>query len=695
MMNTMFGLITRNFLRAALTAMLSLTGFCAWAAPKTPWTVVDEQNRPVAGASVECYHTFYESRIDQSDLQQLEEQTLTDAKGHFQLTNSDNNFVVVVQKAGFSPAWVYFPKAVWNTSEPLVLAKPSVLEGTVVNSDHRPVSGALVWANRVHPENWSVTIPRANDLSGQITRKLFSAKTDKAGRFRIENFPAECSAGLGITMADYLQDAAGNSLYSLSFHSGQTNIELTLETAGSVEGKVLDQQSGQPVAGVNVQFRGYNRSGVSSSSTTGADGLFRVTEVAPGTNYPQVSFTGSLSDIWINVWTNSPVTAVAGKTVSNACVYVAKSVVAEVTVLSTNDLKPIANASVYGMESSIQTDSNGVARLRTTPGKSTIYIFHKNWAVVEREFPIEPGRTNFIKIIASPQDASKKGYDTLEASVFQNTVKGTVRDASGAPAPGVMISFYPGHYPRAPFHSETITDAKGQYELPIYTNSEGLNWAGEISPTNLIAARDLNRNLAAAIEFVEFPTNLDLTLQPGMSFSGTVRDLADAPITNALFNLRIGTGNTSSPLTSKPVKVDAQGSFTFTALPQNRRYDLDRLTAKGYGEISRFVFNAQTHTNHYVFTNLVLKLANSRLAGIVKDPNGKPLAGATVTLFGQGQKMGNSVQSDDQGHFSFESICEGAVQLTAYWHDANTVNKRLSADIHVDAGQTNVIIELK
>ena len=724
-MNTMFGQMVRNFLRAALAPALSLAGFCAWAAPTTPWTVVDEQNRPVAGASVDCHKTVNTadpSWFSEPNNTQLEEHSLTDAKGQFKLTNSANSIItVVVQKAGFSPVWVLFPKAVWNTSEPLILAKPTVLEGTVFTPDHRPASDAQVWAYTVHPNNWSEIRRSDNDLSGQTARELFSAKTDKAGHFRIENFPPESTASLGVTMAGFFQETARHSFSSLDFHSGQTNIELTLETAGIVEGKVIDRRSGQPVAGVTVQFGNYSRSGRSSSSTTdtgamtlssimsptklfksitsGPDGLFSVTEVAPGTNYPQISFTGAQADIWTDVGTNNPVTVVAGKTVSNVCVYVIKSGVAEVSVISTNDLKPIANASVYssGIGLPIQTDSNGVARLRTRPGTYTVSISKPGWSNIDEAVRIKPGQTNVIKVIASPSDKAQLVRSAFfSPSSFPDTIKGTVCDASGAPAPGILVSFHPGGYPDAPYHSETITDTKGKYELPICRPlNQMVFWNGPITPTNMIMARDLSRNLAAASEFVEFPTTLDLTLQPGISFSGTVRDLAGAPIINAYVYLRIGMGNSLSPLTPNPIQVDAQGSFTYTALPQGRTYDLDHVIAKGYAESGRWVSESLTHTNHYVFTNLVLKPANFRLSGIVKAPDGKPLAGTAVNLSGESLRMARRTQSDDQGHFAFDSLSAGALQLSAYRNDPNHTEKQIKASINVDAGQTNVILQME
>jgi hypothetical protein len=96
---------------------------------------------------------------------------------------------------------------------------------------------------------------------------------------------------------------------------------------------------------------------------------------------------------------------------------------------------------------------------------------------------------------------------------------GTVRDWSGAPTAGVRMSFYPGFYRGAGDYTEVETDANGGYEIILRPKLSGIFW-GATNPTNSIMGRDLKRNLAAIQEFAGTTTNIDLTLQPGITLSG-------------------------------------------------------------------------------------------------------------------------------------------------------------------------------
>ena len=124
----------------------------------------------------------------------------------------------------------------------------------------------------------------------------------------------------------------------------------------------------------------------------------------------------------------------------------------------------------------------------------------------------------------------------------------------------------------------------------------------EAMTTNIVVARDVERNLAAIGGFSLFsgiPRNLDLTLQPGFCVSGSVRDKEGAPVTNATvtltFNEERTTGNTGIEgrltvntdfgmgVSLPPVEVDGRGLFTFPALPQGRSGFGVTALANGYG----------------------------------------------------------------------------------------------------------------
>ena len=181
---------------------------------------------------------------------------------------------------------------------------------------------------------------------------------------------------------------------------------------------------------------------------------------------------------------------------------------------------------------------------------------------------------------------------------------------------------------RKPPRTET-----GAIEITVLEDAfSGAFWpGGSISPTNFVLAPS-SANLAAIQAFDALPTNLDLTLQPGIMLSGSVDTKAD-PISNTVVAIHILAGNFYDMVQQHPIRVDTQGRFTIPALPQGREYRFfDGISAKGYGTAAGQVDAGTTKTNHYEFPPFVLKRTDRILAGKVLGPAGQPLAGATVEL---------------------------------------------------------------
>jgi protocatechuate 3,4-dioxygenase beta subunit len=206
----------------------------------------------------------------------------------------------------------------------------------------------------------------------------------------------------------------------------------------------------------------------------------------------------------------------------------------------------------------------------------------------------------------------------------------------------------------------------------------------------------LDRNLAAIWEFDRIPTNLDLTLQSGITFSGSVTDTKGAPITNAVVNIGMEYGRMTPKVLPSPMHVDARGAFSSPALPQGREYGIyDAITAKGYGTGYGYVPEKDSHTNRYKFPTFILKRANLILAGKVLDLDGNPLPGASVGFGGQGQHQWSQTQSDRHGNFIFDGVCDGEVRFTASAIvEGETFSGGNVTGITARGGDTNIIIQL-
>jgi hypothetical protein len=269
-----------------------------------------------------------------------------------------------------------------------------------------------------------------------------------------------------------------------------------------------------------------------------------------------------------------------------------------------------------------------------------------------------------------------------------------VRGSSGAAVPGALVSFHAGNYGNAPDYTEVTADKNGRYEMILKLSGEYRAWPSpsEEMKTNFLLARSVERNLAAIRDFVEIPTNLDLDLQPGITFSGSVKDPAGAPVTNATVDFGLEPFRSRRQTGAPSIKVNAQGTFSLAAMPRGRiYYSFQGVTARGYGTVLLDMMRFKApETNRYEFPPFVLKRADRKLAGHILSSDGKVVAGATVRFEGEGQPRTDEqpgVKTDRQGHFAFDAVCEGVVTVSA---SSNNIQGRAPAH----GGDTNIVIQL-
>ncbi len=664
--------------------VFALTIFCASISlaqsnVKYAGTVVDAQGRPVAGATVDCYYSPAPSRSafwGSDEPTEFKQQLLTDSNGAFVVSSSPGTTLVVVKKAGFAPVWHNWMPGSEAPHPSLVLSPPTTLAGAVLDENDRPVAGVRVWVSDATLGEPNTREAWDNPLGGKAARDYFSATTDAQGLFRIENFPPGAQAGLSASKDGKAQQKK-NGMWD--FHSGQKDIELVLGPAGNIEGKVVVQETGRPLAGVKIQIMSTSGEGrLTEPAVSGSDGTFRIPDVEPAVYNIMPTVPGSPPD-WVPGDVEL-VTVRAGNTPGNVLIQVSKGALVQVTVVATNSLEPLADAAISSGRSTVYTDTNGLALLRVPAGKN-YFSARKDWFQQRATVEIQTNAVSQIQITLTPAPV----------------IAGTVRDASGVPVPGAIVSFHPGAYPDAPDYIETTTDNRGRYELKIKISRENEGWDGIIDPTNCVLARSLERNLAAILEFDRIPTNLDLTLQPGITFTGAVTDTNGAPITNAVVNITMEYGRMMPAVLPSPMPVNARGAFSIPALPQGRNYGFfDTITAKGFGTGYKYVQEKDSHTNRYEFPTFVLKRANLILAGKVLDLDGNSLPGASVRFDGQGQQhRWFQTQSDRHGNFIFDEVCDGEVQLMASAIvEGETLSGGNGTRITARGGDTNIIIQL-
>jgi hypothetical protein len=254
-------------------------------------------------------------------------------------------------------------------------------------------------------------------------------------------------------------------------------------------------------------------------------------------------------------------------------------------------------------------------------------------------------------------------------------ISGRVLGLSGAPVPHLQLSVFPF----GPNPADSRTDANGRYAF-----SWSPHRSGSHDITYCLVARDVARNLAAAMDLEETTTNIDLRLEPALVVTGRVQDSNARPLGNAAVQASLWTGSMESQFGGR-VKPDAEGRFSIAGLPTGRRYTI-RVSVKNLGSATQPIETEASLTNRVELPPFVFKLPARKLAGQVMDEDEKPAAGLQVNLQGEGQFFATA-RTDENGRFAFDAVCEGTVRLV-------TSRQKTYASATVESGDTNVLLRL-
>jgi beta-lactamase regulating signal transducer with metallopeptidase domain len=633
--------------------------------------IIDATGKPVAGATVE--HWRHEGALYPPHDPKLKKQTMTGADGTFEFQVSHEYGFLLARKTGMAPAWQllsYKKDSVPATKQTMVMTPPGTLEGMVLDESNKPVTNTEVFVDTAFPDTAGVDDNRPdNYLEGKLAHDCFSALTDAAGRFRIENFPTNAIAGLAIKLPGKalrpgpFEFANPNTA---RYRAGQKDIQLRVEEVSSIEGKVICGETNQTLPFVLLQLQ---PAGPHYFVTDGllpvqanADGTFRINDVPAGAYHLQATFGTKGPFDWVAE--QVAVSVKAGQTNRGVEVTATRGGLLEVVVLGKKDRKPQSafhvNAYKHSFQSDATTDINGIARLRLSPGDYQVSANHQTNSGYQHSAKVETGRTNRIEIEVT----------------HPHKISGMVRMPDGQPAADVAIKIIGGGNPTT---RDFKTDADGKFEQVMNNRQFGSN---EVKMYLLV--RDVEHNLAVAQEIDEDSGPFDLKLAPAMTLAGRAES-GGKTITNVTAKLVFWTEQNGVFL-HDVAKTNISGHYEIPALPPGRKYGVV-VAAPGYGEKNVSEFKAATEAIRQELETVELKPANLRLAGQVLDADDKPVANSSVNLSGREQPF-TSVRTDREGRFNFEHTCEGTAMLTAHFMNSGDY-------IYAKGGDTNVVLRLK
>jgi protocatechuate 3,4-dioxygenase beta subunit len=668
--------MTRQFLLITVAAAV-LAATATAQELKRSGTVADAAGHPQPGTTVEYWS--YQALQSLGNGVSLMRQTTTDTNGAFELQISEDVGVLLARKPGLAPTWKMLGQpfaASRDTEDHFVLAAPGTLAGVVVDEADKPVANAEVSAVSA-----VLQIPPGEEMQGidyllgKAAHDCFSARTDAAGRFRIENFPSNATASLTVQAPGKAlrpSSRPSGNLNSLPWRAGQEDIKLAVEPAGSIEGKIIAEESNQPppVALLTVLPNGPGISGLEyrEPAQSGVDGAFRISDLPAGSYRLQAAFgTNALPD-WVAE--SVPVSLESGQTERDVRVTASRGGLLEVAVLEQNDRKPLEQIMVFAVNrtgrnvnvrSTAYSGSNGIALLRLMPGDYQVMAIRQSMSSIQTPASVEAGQTNRVEIeIAAPKK-----------------ITGIVRQPDGQPAAGLLVRMANGY---GPMMGDVKTDAAGKFELDWNQQRQ----FPQNNSTPCVLVRDPEHNLATAQDIDEDTGPLELKLAPGLTLTGQVQ-CDGKPVTNIAATLIFWSGNSGMWLTGLSRATNTPGRFEIPALPPGRKYGLV-VSAPGYGQQSLNDVGASADAGRMELDPIELKPANLKLAGQVLDSDDKPVAGANVNLSGEGQATGNTT-TDREGRFLFDHVCEGTAQIMANGEGSY-------GNISAEGGDTNVVLRL-
>lgn len=667
---------------AILIAVPAGHGQCAEAAQAKQVTftgkVLDATGQPIEGVKVRLYQESYGSGAYAPEGTLAAEVTVqADGSFSFAVRALSENYrygTIVAEKQGLAIGF-----ATWDMSQDrtfdITLGAAKPLAGVVVDESGQPIPEAFVGV-------YLLQIGNATQQQGlgRVAPQLLTTRTDATGRFAFTNLPAEAAAELLVkkpgraTVCTFTPSEYADQ--SRTYRVGQTDIRLTQPAEAKIEGVVVQKQTGQPVAGVTLLVMYAQNRALDGCDPVRVreDGTFTVPALPAGQYSLQLAtLRDGLAD-WVAA--PMPVTLKAGETKTGLKFEVSKGGILEVAIADAASNKPLEKASVniqaaqgsrwFGGTS----DAEGVARIRLAPGTYQFQGASKQGYGYEQRqemVTVEEGTTKRVAVALKETPR----------------IRGVARDPAGAPVAGARVRVLPAGY------QDITSDAEGRFEAAWDPRS----WSTGRT-TFCLLARHEQRNLAAVVDIAEEASMLDVKLEPGMVVVGRIADPNGKGIAGARVNPMLRMSTWGSPLSRDQTQTDSNGNFEIRAVPPAHRYSI-HFSANGYGSKQNETVETNADATRRLDIGIVtLPVANLSVSGRVVDLQDQPVANATIRVsgYGDGQPDNLSAQTDAQGRFTLQGVCQGRVNIRA---EVNQGNRRLSANALTDGGSADIKIVLR
>lgn len=530
---------------------------------------------------------------------------VTGADGRFVVDHlGPGRYRVRVTGAGLLPAEVrYVP--VPSDAARIVVARQVAIEGTVTDGG-RPVPNASV------------------GLRGDAIGGTIEVRTTPTGAFAFKDLPEG-----RYQLFAWQAALAARTVRVARLGAGPfAPVELRLEAAAIVVGRVIDRGEGTGLAAA-IELRPSGDDQAPRYVRSGDDGVFRIEGVPNGRWIADAFVAGYLSPGGIELEAGHGVPEIA----------LSRGGAIEGRVLD-GDGHPIAGATVRALtagssatEISAEVDRD---KLRRFSGRTSAPV------------PVTPGGA-----ADDPQLVARGELGVLVGPIPPIPPPGA-RVAQAAVAVDPSLAGEPAALPGDPARASIwTTGADGVYRI------RGLG-RGKVTVLATAGGFAEARSRQVAVDAGELIAGVDLVLTPGTILVGKVTDQHGAPV--------IGAQVSATPVAGKDAAGAALDAFTddagaYKLGPVTGSVEL-RATAYGHGEARRTielapVAGAAPAERH---EDLVLVVADARVAGLLEDATGAAVPGAQLEIVG-GVGDGRRAVSAADGTFAIDQLPAGRLHL--------------------------------
>jgi protocatechuate 3,4-dioxygenase beta subunit len=428
--------------------------------------VVDTAGNPVAGVKVYAALTWY-AEVGSDVFSAVKGGAVSGADGSFQLKSlprpkSSMGYYLIAFEPDEYLGWAggegdLRADVWWQGPEPadgyrIVVSKPGVREGRITDKDGKGIPGASV-------EPRGLSLKNAEGRGESVSMKYLSsvvklnpAVTDADGRYRLTGIPEAAKVSPSVLMRGYTEVLFGD----------WDSDTLILSPGGSISGRLVDAR-GAPMPNEWVSARSADSGGY-AEIRTGTDGSFIIDGLPPGNYGLRAELRNGL---------RKGVTGVivtAGKVTAIPDLAMPTFVPLTGRVLNARTGRPIPGARVLASSTkppekardpwtsiSGRADSRGVYRLSVIPGKAYLEYAGGGKPVLQSAAPKE------VKVGRS----GKTGVDLRLTS--GDAARGRVLDIHGRPVERVIVQIHNEGWSNV---TQALTNAKGDFELPVYEQSK-------------------------------------------------------------------------------------------------------------------------------------------------------------------------------------------------------------------------------